>query len=172
MKVVQAAAHKCGRMVLLFFPVLLISLYSEAAHSASLTLKIRQLNPDGPVQQVTCTEKSKCVLPVAIHVAQPQNQSVSAQILFVRGSVLITFKTPDGYLYTGEKESADKDAAYETIWHGTVAPSKPSIHNATLFLTAVPNAVVAPILNVAKEAEKKTAHPAVADLEISLEAAP
>jgi hypothetical protein len=53
-----------------------------------------------------------------------------------------------------------------------VTPDKSATDNVTLLLPAVPNAAMAPILDAAREAKLKTAHPSVATLEITTQPAP
>jgi hypothetical protein len=141
-----------------------ISLYSEAACSASLVVKIKQLNPEGGLQQVTCTDDQKCVLPVDIQTGQTK-KTLTVGISFVPGNVLMTFATPDGFLYAGDTNPADtQHAIYETLWHRAVAQNEPSISDVTLFSPAVPNALLVPALSAVEKP--------VADLEITLETTP
>ena len=159
------------RFLLLPFLLCVVTAHGSAASAASLTVKIRQLNAAGEVQQVTCAEKTKCVLPIDVQTKQGKKETLTALILFAPGVALFQFQTPDGFLYAWDKK-ADNDAVYETIWHEAAPAGKPSTGDVTLFLPAVPIAVEAPILNVAREAALKATHPAVADLEIAVEAAP
>jgi hypothetical protein len=153
------------RLLLLPFLFCFASAHSSAASAASLTVKIRQVNPDGAVQQATCADHKKCLLPVAIQTSSAQKETLSVSIEFVPGNVLLEFQSPKGYLYTGSKTPADKNHGfYEIIWHKAVAPNKPVTSDITLFLPAVPHAEVAPMLNVAQQP--------VADLEITTEATP
>ena len=158
----------------LLLPLLLcfVTAHGSAASAASLNVKIRQLNPAGEVQQITCAPDTKCLLPIAIQTKQGKKETLTALILFGPGNVLFQFQTPNGYLYAWDKKSGGKDAVYETLWHNTAPSNKASTNNVTLFLPAVPRAAEAPILNIAREAALKAMHPAVADLEIIVEAAP
>ena len=163
----KSAARRRGRTVslwLLSLFVLLVSLHSEAAFSASLTVKIRQVNPDSEVQQVTCTDNTKCVLPLDIQTGATK-ETLTVHVLFVPGNVLFEFETPKGYLYAGEKTPADvENAVYETIWTRGKAQSKASISPVTLFLPLVPLAALAPMLSAVQQP--------VVDLEITTEEAP
>jgi hypothetical protein len=166
MKSIKPAARNRGRKSrLLLLPLLLlVSLHSQTAFSASLSVKIRQVNPDSEIQQVTCTDNTKCVLPIDIQTGATK-ETLTVHVLFVPGNVLFEFETPKGYLYAGEKNPADAEhAAYETIWTGGKAQSTASISPVTLFLPLVAQAAVAPILSTVEQP--------VADLEITTEAAP
>jgi len=143
---------------------LLVSLHSEAAFSASLTVKIRQLNPDGAVQQVTCAPKTKCLLPIDIQTGATK-ETLTVHVLFVPGNVLFEFETPKGFFYAGDTTPADShNILYEPRWHGVKPQKTPSTTNVTLFLPLVPHAEMAPILNAVKQR--------VGDLEIITEQAP
>ena len=124
----------------------------------SLSVTIRQVNPDGTAQHVKCSEHKKCVLPIAIQTGA-KKQTLTVHILFVSGNVLFEFETPKGYLYAGPKTPADKTADYETIWHKTPVQLKSPVVDVTLFQPLVPRATGAPFL--------KTPQQAVADLEIT-----
>ena len=144
----------------LFF--LLVSLHSEAAFSASLTVKIRQVNPDSAIQEVNCAERAKCVLPIDIQTGTTK-QTLTVHVHFV--PVLFEFETPKGFLYAGDKSPADKqNAVYQTIWTKGKAQSKSTISPVTLFLPLVPHAEVAPMLSAVQQP--------VADLEITTVQAP
>jgi hypothetical protein len=169
------AARGHGRnkgFLLLSAVVSLISLHSQPALSASLAVTIRQLNPDSAIQQVTCAEKQKCLLPIDIETKQGKKETLTALILFAPGRALFQFQTTDGFLYAWDKKPGDENAVYETIWHELTPAKKPLTGNVTLFLPAVSRAVGAPILNVAHEAAQKVDHQPVADLEITVAAAP
>ena len=157
-----------GRLLRLLLLPLLLSfavIHSNAASAASLSVKIRQVNPDSAPQQVTCTRDTKCVLPLKIKTNQSQTVDVNVRIEFVPGNALLEFQTGKGFLYAGDKNPPNKQhGTYEVIWHSAVAKDKASVSGVTLFLPAVPHAEVAPILQVPQQA--------VADLEITLEAAP
>jgi hypothetical protein len=142
------------------FLLCLVAVHGSAAFAASLNVKIRQVNPNGEIQQVTCSEKKKCVLPIDIQTGQAK-ETLTVGIGFVRGNVLLKFQTPKGYLYAGDKNPADKqNAMYETVWHEGVTAGKPSTSNVTLFLPLVPEPVTASILDSPQQA--------VADLEINV----
>ena len=160
-------ARERGRLFgLLLLPFLFcfVTSHINAAHAASLNVKIRQVNPDGATQQIICTDNTKCVLPLDIQTGATK-ETLTVHVLFVPGNVLFEFETPKGYLYAGEKTPADpQDVRYETIWTRGKAQSAKSITPVTLFLPLVQQAAVAPILS--------TVQRPVADLEITTEAAP
>jgi hypothetical protein len=127
-------------------------------------VKIRQVNPDSAIQQVTCTDNTNCLLPIDIQTGTTK-ETLTVHVLFVPGNVLFEFETPKGYLYAGDKNPADAEhAAYETIWTRAKAQSTASIAPVTLFLPLVPHAEVAPMLSAVQQS--------VADLEITTEQAP
>ena len=173
MKSIKPAARIRGRKSrFLLFPLLLLaSLHSQAAFSAStasLNVKIRQLNPDGQVQQVTCAEKQKCDLPIDIQTGSTK-ETLTVGLHFGRGMLLAEFKSARGYLYAASK-LPDNHTIYEPIWHRAVTQGKASTEDVTLLLPAVPNAAMAPILDAAREASLKIAHASVATLEITTQA--
>jgi len=167
MHLFKPATRRGGRntgLLLLSLLFLLVSLHSEAAFSASLAVKIRQVNPSRDVQQVTCTEHKKCVLPIDIQTGATK-ETLTVHVLFVPGNALVEFESPKGFLYAGDKSPADKQhATYETIWQPAKATNKLATSDITLFYPVVPFAAVAPILTAPQQA--------VADLEITTEETP
>jgi hypothetical protein len=173
----KPAAHRRGRVPRFLFlsVLLLVSLHSEAALSASLMVKVQQLNPAGELQSVTCTDNTKCLLPISITTAQGKQDTLTVAIFFAPTSILLHFQTSKGYLYAVTKGEAD--SFYRTLWSpsfGQASPSvdKPSVSDVTLFLPAVPNAFLAPMLDVASESAQKVTHQAVAEVEITLQPVP
>lgn len=153
-----------SRRLLLLFLFCLVSAHANAASTASLNVKIRQIGPANAVQQVTCTANMKCVLPIDIQTGATK-ETLTVHVLFVPGNVLFEFETPKGYLYAGEKNPADKQhPVYETLWTRGKAQSKSIVSSVTLFQPLVPHAEMAPILSAVKEP--------VADLEITTKQAP
>ena len=160
------AACRRGRTVslwLLSLLFLLMSLHSEAAFSASLTVKIRQVNPDGAIQQVTCTDNTNCLLPLNIQTGTT-SETVTVHLLFAPGNVLFDFETPKGYLYARDSKPSDPRAFYRTLWHGSTAKDNPSVNDVSLFLPLVARAQSTPL--------RATVDGPVADLEITTEALP
>ena len=95
------------RFLLLPFLFCFLTSHASAASAASLNVKVRQVNPDGAVQQVTCTDKEfKCLLPIDIQTGATK-ETLTVHVLDVPGNVLFEFETPKGYLYAGEKTPAD-----------------------------------------------------------------
>jgi len=152
------------RLLLLPFLFCVVTAHGSAASAASLNVKIRQLNPDSGIQQVTCTDNTKCLLPLDIQTGATK-ETLTVHVMFVPGNVLFEFETPKGYLYAGDKNPSDPQyAAYETIWTRGKAQSATSVSPVTLFLPLVQQAAVAPILSAVQQP--------VADLEITTEATP
>lgn len=142
---------------------LLVSLHSEAASSASLSVKIRQLNPDGQIQEVTCAPNTKCLLSLDIQTGQTK-ETLTAGIFFVPNSVAIRFKAPDGYLFTGDRNPTDKYALYGGRWHDAPATGKTKTAVTTLFVPLRPLPEVGLLRGDMKQP--------VADLEITTEQFP
>lgn len=140
-------------------------IHAQSAIAASLNVKIRQLNPAGETHAITCIQKKRCELPFTIKTAQAKNETLTVHVDFSEPTVLFEFRTPDGYLYAGDRNPVDKqNAIYQAIWHRLFDKDKASTFNVTLFLPAVPNSITAMILNSVQEP--------VADLEITVEATP
>src|SRR5579883_2734497 len=158
------------RILLLSISLLSVALFSESAFAASLTVKIRQVNPHGAAQQATCAENTKCPVEVNIHTGG-KKEALTVNIHFVKDTLLAEFQTPTGFLYAVSTLS-DNTAFYETIWHRLLADDKPSTEDVTLYLPEVRSAPAAPILNVAQEAAAKASHQPVATLEITIQRGP
>jgi hypothetical protein len=151
-------------LLLLTFLLCAVTAHGSPASAASLNVKIRQLNPNGTVQQVTCVPKTKCLLPIDIQTGSTK-ESVTVHVLYVPGNVLFEFETPKGFFYAGDTTPADKqNVVYEPRWHGVKPQTTPTTTNVTLFLPLVPHVEVAPILNAVKQR--------VADVEIITEQGP
>jgi hypothetical protein len=175
MHLFKPAARRRGRntgLLLLSVLFLLVSLYSEAAFSASLMVTIKEINPAGGSQEATCADHKKCLLPLVIKTRQGQQETLNVTMFFVPGNILFMFHTPNGDLYASDGKADDKTSRYEAMWHIAPAKDKASTYNVTLFLPVVPHAAVAPILSVTHEAALKIAHEPVADLEISAQPVP
>jgi len=158
------------RLWLLPFLFCLATTQGNAASAASLNVKIRQLNPTSEVQQVTCTQKTKCLLPIDIQTGATK-ETLTVNILFAAPTVLIKFQTPKGFLYAGTT-TPDNKSHYETLLPRTLTQGKTSTEDVTLYSPPVPNPFITPILDAAHEAELKIAHSAVATLEITTQPAP
>jgi hypothetical protein len=171
MKFLKPAARNRGRKSRVFLlPLLLLaSLHSQAAFSASLTVKIRQLNPDGAVQQVTCAAMQKCLLPVDIQ-SGATKETLTLNVNLMRGTLLAKFQTPKGFLFVGDTFFGD--SVYKPIWQRVLTPGKASTEVVTLYLPAMPRPIEAPMLDVAHETALKIAHPVVATLEITRQLEP
>ena len=135
MKPLQSAACKRRRNsgLLLLSLALLCAFHSKPANAASLIVKMRQLNPDGQLQQVTCSVKQKCVLPIDIQTGQTK-ETLTVGILFVPNGVAMRFQTPEGFLFTGEREPTDKYSVYEGDWHDALATGNSKTSVTTLFI--------------------------------------
>lgn len=159
------ARGRLFRLLLSAFLFCFATVHGGAASAASLNVKVRQVNPDSAIQQVTCTDKEfKCLLPLDIQTGATK-ETLTVHVLFVPGNALFEFESPKGYLYAGDRPQADKDyPVYETIWHKAPVRNKPSTHDVTLFLPLVPRAGGVPILTAAQQP--------VADLAITMEEAP
>jgi hypothetical protein len=147
------------KFLLLPFLLCFVTAHGSAASAASLSVKIRQLKPDGQVQQVTCTSSKRCVLLVDIQTGATK-ETLTVGIDFVRGTVLARFQTTKGYLYAGNNPQADtKHPFYESIWHIATAAGKPSTADITLFFPLIPYPGGGMVLNAVQQP--------VAELEIT-----
>jgi hypothetical protein len=152
----------------LLFSVL--AAHGSVASAATLNVKIRQLNPDGADQQVTCAEKQKCELPIDIQTGSTK-QSLTVSILFATPRMLIRFQTPKANLYAGET-TPDNKHFYDAFWPRTLSQGKTSTENVTLYSLAGPTPIIAPILDADREAGLKITHSAVATLEVTTQTVP
>jgi hypothetical protein len=133
----RAFAFSCLPVLFLF-----ISLQSEAAFSASLTMKVRQLNdPAGAVQETTCTDPQNCSLDLSLQ-AGSKKETLAVRAFHVPGSTLFTFHTPDGYLYAAAKTQADpKNPVYMATWGSGAKTGAAAISDITLYGPPVPIAM-------------------------------
>jgi hypothetical protein len=169
----KPATHRGGRIpcfLLLAVFLSFVSLHSEAAYSASLNVKIRQLNHDGAVQQVTCAEKQKCELPLDIQTGSTK-QTLTVSVLFATPRMMIRFQTPKGLLYAGTT-TPDNKSHYEAFWPRTLSQGQTSTENVTLYSLAGPTPIIVPIVDADREAGLKITHSVVATLEITTQTAP
>ena len=79
-------------------------------------------------------------------------------------SVAISFKAPDGYLFTGDRNPTDKYALYEGRWRDVLAAGKTKTAVTTLFIPLRP----LPEIGLSREDMEQP----VADLEITTEQSP
>jgi len=171
----QLATRRRGRNPCFWLlPLLfsLLSLHSEAAFSASLNVKIRQLNPDSSPQQVTCAENTTCVLPIEIQTGSSK-EKLTVDVSLKGNGARFRFQTPNGYLYAADTNPVDQqNALYMATWGRTKIGNTASLYNLTLVRPAVPNAMTAPWLSIANEAAANVKHQIVANLELTAEIAP
>ena len=160
----RTAIRACGRKGVLFSFLLplLILFHSESAFSASLTVAVRQVNPDGALQQITCAvHQANCVVPVALNGGQI---SLTVHVEYAPGNLLLEFQSPTGYYYANE--TVDTVGLYRTIWGKAVPGVQPATYHVTLFQPLVSH-MEAPILSVAQEAAKSITHAVVVNLQIT-----
>ncbi len=140
-------------------------LHAQSASAASLNVKIRQVDPAGNLKTITCAPNKKCELPLDIK-TKTKTETVTVGINFTPPhNILIAFQTPQGFLYAEEKDPGRQHfGKYQATWMGAELHEKPTPAIVNLFEPYVPSPVLAPPLNTAKD------H--VADLEITVEAAP
>jgi hypothetical protein len=172
----DSAVRRLRRAFVLSVAVLL-SLGAQSARAAdapkSAAVTIRQINPAGDTQSVTCVQNKLCLLTIALAESNPvQKETVTVQVDLAPKTLLLEFKTPRGYLYVGENLPDPKKNTYEVIWHGPLADDRKLSENITLYLPVVPRPVLAPILYAADEAAKNNAHPAVATVEVMVQPRP
>lgn len=158
------------RLLLLAFLFCFATVHSGAASAASLNVKIRQINPDGAVQQITCAEKKKCELPLDVQSGSTK-QTLKVNVMFAVPRMLIRFQTPQGNLWAGDANS-DNHRFYETFWPRTLSEGKTSTENVTLYSLAGPTPIMVTMVDADREAGLKITHTAVATVEITTQTAP
>jgi len=107
--------------------------YAGAAYAASLTVAVKQVNPDSAVQTITCELlKPGCDMSFVINAGQPTQQSLNIHVAFIKDGLALTFKTPDGFFYTDQK--VGDRVSYNTLWGTRFQDSStPSTNQVTLF---------------------------------------
>jgi hypothetical protein len=175
-KTIQMATRSRSRIPAFFLLCvsffIVLSAPGQAAAS-SLLVTIKQINPAGDTQTITCAAKQRCLVTMGlIEGSSMQRENVTVQIDFVPGALLLEFQTPRGYLYAGEKLPGNNNDNYEVIWHRALTSGQASTEDVTLYSPVVTNPVLAPILSMAHEAAQNIAHPAIATLEITTQPAP
>ncbi len=134
-----------------------LMLSSGTAAAASLTVAIRQVNPNSAVQTVSCDLlKPNCVLPFVINAGQSTQQSVSIHVVYYNGGLALNFQTPGGYFYTDA--AIGKMVLYSTLWSRPLQSSTP--YQAALFQPLAPSLI-------GQGATSSAAHTPVAHLEIT-----
>jgi hypothetical protein len=109
-----------------------------AANAASLTVAVRQVNPNGAVQTVTCTLLQKgCVLPFVINAGQPTQQSLNIHVIYFSGGLALDFQTAGGYFYTSS--TVGTNTAYNTLWNRRFQSGVSAPYTVTLFQPLGPN---------------------------------
>ena len=135
----------------------------EAAGPAKITVSVQPAN--ATAQKATCDAATyECKVPVTIQTAG-KTETLTVHILYVPGGALFNFETPEGYLYAGAKTQADpQHPEYTTMWHTTVGATGASVSDITLYGPAAKTPIEMSFIDKPGGA--------VADLTLSLEAAP
>jgi len=127
-------------------------------------MSVRQINPAGDVQQITCASRKKCVLPFEIQTGTTK-QTVTVGTSYVSGSFAMQFQTPKGFFYASDKIPTDtKHPLYMATWPVALPKAKAATTLITLFEPLVDSPITAPPLDKAGKA--------VADLEVTVEETP
>jgi hypothetical protein len=130
----------------------------------SIAFTVHQV-PGGAVQKTTCTDPQNCSLDLTLQTGS-KKETLAVRAFCVPGSTLFTFHTPDGYLYAAAKTQADpKNPVYMATWGSGAKIGAAAISDITLYGPPVPIAMGAKILSAPPG-------PAVADLQVTVEAAP
>lgn len=130
----------------------------------SVALTIQQV-PGGAAQKISCADPQRCSLAVPTKL-DSRSQTVTVNVSYVDGGALLTFQTPDGYLYAADKDPVDpQHPVFMTTWGTTVENGKPKTSKITLFDPPVPHPLLAKIMD-------RPPGKAVADLQVTAEAAP
>lgn len=132
--VVARERSRLFRFLLLPFLLCYVTGHANAASTASLNVKIRQLNPDSAIQQAICADGKQCQLTLPLVTAQGKKTDLTVSAFFVPNTMLLRFQTPDGYFYTRDKTVTDQHQDYETTLHKKVTPEKSATYDVTLYL--------------------------------------
>lgn len=157
----------CRASILPFLATALLSVSpvraQDAAGPAKISVTVQPTNRTA--QKATCAAATyKCTLPVTIQTGG-KTEALTVNIFYVPGNTLFSFQTTDGYLYAGNKPQADPQyPVYMPLWGGLAETATPTTANVTLYEPYVSNPAAAQIIS--------TPGKAVADLQITVEAAP
>ncbi|TAL40200.1 MAG: hypothetical protein EPN97_00545 [Alphaproteobacteria bacterium] len=133
----KRALHSLPQALWILFFLTAAFLFAKPAYAASLTVEVKQVNPDGAAQTVTCTLLQKqCTLPVVINAGTAAQQSVNIQVVYHNGGLALNFKTTGGYFYTGSM--IGKDVLYQALWNAPLQGGT-STYTVTLFQPLTPN---------------------------------
>jgi hypothetical protein len=169
MKSIKSAARRrgCKTIFLLFsLSVLLMCVNSEAAFSASLTVAIRQINPDSAPQKITCVYHQKCAIQLKINGGQT---TLDVNIQYIPSKMIFQFQSSEGYFYTAPKGS--QKGWYSVFWAQNT-PADSSTSGITLFRPTVSHPETARLLSIEQETAHNVVHTRVADLEIAAKSVP
>jgi hypothetical protein len=137
--------------------------FADTAKNASLTVAIKQVNPDGEAQTVTCTLLQKqCTLPLVINAGTAAQQSVNVQVVYHAGGLALNFKSDGGYFYTSSM--IGKDAVYSALWNNPLQGGA-STYKITLFQPLTPNLIGPGVIST-------DSHMSVASLEVTATTVP
>jgi len=104
----------------------LVALPMKSAFAASVTVAVQQTG--GAAQTVTCSLAQKgCTLPFILNAGQAAQQSVTINVVYTNGAVLLSFQTPNGYFYT--RNMNGKIVFYNALWNGALQGSKTATYS-------------------------------------------
>lgn len=89
--------------------------FGDTAKAASLTVTIRQVNPNSAPQTVTCTLLQKnCDLSLVINAGTAAQQSVNVHVVYLDGGLALNFKSAGGYFSTAS--TIGTTIVYTPLW--------------------------------------------------------
>jgi hypothetical protein len=123
-----------------------------------LKVSVKQVNPDGVAQEVTCAAMQKgCSLPLVINAGTAVQQSLNILVAYVSGKAVLTFQSGAKYFYTRDT-TAVKDI-YNPLWIKRVSGNA-ATYKITLFQPLTQRLVDS-------KAISNIVHTPVADLEVT-----
>ena len=110
----------------------LVALPMKSAFAASVTVAVQQANAGGTAQTVTCRPlQQNCNLPFTVDAGLPTQQTVTINIIYTTSTVILSFKTPNGYYYA--RNMGGKIVAYTLLLNASLQGGKPATFNIGLF---------------------------------------
>ena len=117
-------------MVLIFLLAMFLALPVKNAFAGSLTVEVRQINPDSAVQKVVCDKRS-CDLPFVINAGTAAQQSVIMHVNnYQGGGMLLSFVSPGKILLVSDMGAKN---SYSSGYSKPLLSSKPATYKITLY---------------------------------------
>jgi hypothetical protein len=120
------------RLLLVLTAAIILQVLAGTAYAASLTVTVKQVNPNSAAQTVTCTLLQKnCDLPFVMNAGTASQQSLNIHVAYFDGGLALNFQTVDGYFSTANK--VGNTTIYNTMWNRKFQGSTPATFNIALF---------------------------------------